>query len=71
MIRNFTATNWNDHNFHNEISTDKIHDITFENLRINGRLITTAEQAKFKTLSGAKNIRFIVTGQEKAASGKD
>ncbi|MCX7011117.1 MAG: hypothetical protein NTW86_00885 [Candidatus Sumerlaeota bacterium] len=64
VIRNFTATNWNSANFHNEIATDRVHDITFENLRINGHTVHNADEAGFKTLGDAKNIRFVVNDPE-------
>ena len=38
--------------------------VTFENLRINGKLVTSAEEAKVTTRGSVKDVRFVTPGRD-------
>jgi hypothetical protein len=61
-IRNLTIENWSP--VQGRINGPKIHDIYFENFKLNGQFITNAAQANQQILNGAYNITFAVVGQD-------
>jgi hypothetical protein len=56
LIRNLTVENWNP--VQGQINGAGFKDITFENFRLNGQLVTNAAAGGIKLLNGAGEVRF-------------